>query len=154
MDKYFKIISSCCYIKEGDRILMLRRNKKEANKTFYRGLGGKAEQGENPIDCIKREVMEEAGINITPIWKGILTLSSPGKKDWEAHLFISDGYTGKLTNCNEGELSWVKKSDLLNLEMPQADKELLPIVFSDRNFITHANYDQEKNLTDLRINKI
>lgn len=46
--------------KEG-KILQVRTNKQD--KVFY-ALGGKIEEGETDIDCLKREVKEELGCKI------------------------------------------------------------------------------------------
>ena len=157
MDKYFKIISTCCYIRNSGKILFLHRTKKEGlnNKQFYRGLGGKAEQGESPIECIKREVKEESGIDINPVWKGFVTFSKPFDNDWEAHIFIAEGFTGELmAQSPEGELLWVNETDAPHLDMPEGDKKLLPLLFKDVKFHAHAKYDDYKNLVSLKIDEI
>lgn len=156
MEEYLKIISTVCYVRSQGKILVLYRNKKEglSGKRFFRGLGGKAEQGENPIECVKREIKEEAGIDINPIWKGIVTISKPLDKDWESHVFIAEGYNGNLINSSEGELMWVDEKDFLNLEMPEGDKKLFPLLFNDIKFNAHLKYDDDKNLIDIKIDKI
>lgn len=157
MDNYSKIISACCYIRNNGKILFLHRAKKEGlnNKQFYRGLGGKAEQGESPIACIKREVREEAGININPVWKGVVTFSSSSDNDWEAHIFTAEGFNGEMMiKSPEGELIWVDEIKAQNLEMPEGDKKLLPLLFKEGKFHAHAKYDNYKNLIDLKIDEI
>ncbi len=156
MDKYSKIISTCCYIRNNGKILLLHRAKKEGlnNKQFYRGLGGKAEQGESPIECVKREVKEEAGIEINPVWKGVVTFSKPSDKDWEAHIFIAEGFNGELIKSPEGELIWVDEANACNLEMPEGDKKILPLLFKDGRFHAHAKYDDYKDLVSLKVDEI
>jgi 8-oxo-dGTP diphosphatase len=156
MEKYSKIISTVCYIRRNGKILVLYRNKKEGlnNKRFYRGLGGKAEQGENPIDCVKREIKEEAGVDINPIWKGVLTISKPSDNDWEVHVFTAEGFNGSLIDSPEGELSWVDEFEFTNLEMPDGDKKLFPLLFKEGKFHAHAKYDDYKNLLSLQINEL
>ncbi len=156
MEKYYKIISTCCYIRDNNKILMIYRNKKDShsNKQSYRGLGGKAEQGESPIDCIKREVKEEAGIDIEPIWRGVVTFSNPSDKDWEAHIFTAEGFKGELVESDEGKLCWVDESEILNLDMPEADKKLIPLLFREERFHAHVVHDNNKNLISLKVDKI
>jgi 8-oxo-dGTP pyrophosphatase MutT (NUDIX family) len=48
---------------EDKKMLMVRTSKNE--DVFYT-LGGKVEPGESDIDCLHREVKEEAGVEITP----------------------------------------------------------------------------------------
>ncbi len=135
---------------------MIHRNKKDSgsNKQSYRGLGGKAEQGESPIDCVKREVKEEAGIEIEPIWRGVVTFSNQPGKDWEAHIFTSEGFKGDIAESDEGKLCWVNESEILNLEMPEADKKLIPLLLSEEKFHAHVIQDSNKNLIRLKVDKI
>jgi 8-oxo-dGTP diphosphatase len=157
MERYSKIISTCCYVRDGGKILFLLRTKKEGlnNKQFFRGLGGKAEQGESPLDCVIREVKEESGIDINPIWKGIVTFSKPSDNDWEAHIFISEGFKGELMkSSSEGELIWVDEKDTQNLDMPEGDKKLLPLLFKEGKFHAYVKYDDYKNLVELKINEL
>ena len=156
LDRHSKIISTCCYVRDNGKLLFLHRTKTEGlnKKQFYRGLGGKAEQGESPIDCVKREIKEEAGIEINPVWKGVVTFSKPSSNDWEAHMFIAEGFKGNLINCPEGELSWVDEADVLNLEIPEGDKKLLPLLFKAGKFHAHAKYDEYKELISMKIDEI
>jgi 8-oxo-dGTP diphosphatase len=153
MDQHSKIISTCCYVRNNGKVLMLYRNKKEGlqDKQFYRGLGGKAEQGESPFDCVKRELKEEAGINIEPVWKGVVTISKPNSNDWEAHIFIAEGFSGEIGDCPEGELEWVQEAELMGLDMPEGDKKLLPYLFKEEKFHAHLLYDDYKALQDLKV---
>lgn len=156
MDQYSKIVSTICYVKNKGKVLMLYRNKLDShfNKRSYRGLGGKVEYGENPLTGVKREVKEEAGIDINPIWKGLVTFSTIGKKDWEAHVFVAEGFEGELTNSNEGDLEWVDESEMINLDMPEGDKKLIPLLFKDGKFHAHLKYGDNKNLLSAQIGMI
>lgn len=155
-EKYGKIISTCCYIRDNGKVLMLYRNKTDSHfhKRVYRGIGGKAEQGENPVDCVKREVKEEAGIDIQPVWRGIVTFSNPSKNDWEAHIFVADGFKGDLIECNEGELEWINENDVINLDMPEGDRKLIPYLFNEEKFQAHFTYGEDKNLIEWRIDNL
>ena len=60
--------TTLCYIENDNKILMLYRNKKEndPNEGKWVGIGGKFEENELPLECVKREVFEETGIkNVT-----------------------------------------------------------------------------------------
>lgn len=135
---------------------MLYRNKLDSHNSrrSFRGLGGKSENGESPIDCVKREIKEEAGIDIEPIWKGVVTFSSSNKNDWETHVFIAEGFRGELIECSEGELSWVDESEVPELDMPEGDRILIPLLFKDRKFHAHLRYGDNKNLVESKINFI
>jgi 8-oxo-dGTP diphosphatase len=52
-----------CFCRSGDRILLLHR-RRPPNAGLWNGVGGKLAPGENPTDCIRREVLEETGIDL------------------------------------------------------------------------------------------
>ena len=52
-----------CFCLRGSQVLMLYRNK-PPNAARWNGLGGRIEDGESVRACIRREVMEEAGIDL------------------------------------------------------------------------------------------
>ena len=54
-------MTTLCYIEKDGRYLMLHRTKKEKdiNKGKWIGVGGHAEEGESPEDCLLREIKEE-----------------------------------------------------------------------------------------------
>lgn len=56
-----------CFCRCGDEVLMLLRNR-PPNAGLWNGLGGKISPGETPLDCVRREVLEEAGIDFR--WSG------------------------------------------------------------------------------------
>lgn len=52
-----------CFCVKSDEVLMVFR-KKEPNKDLWNGLGGKIERNETPSESVKREMLEEAGIDL------------------------------------------------------------------------------------------
>lgn len=145
-DKYHnhkKVVATLCYVTEDDKVLMLHRNKKEndMHEGKYNGLGGKSEPGEDPYSCVVREIKEEAGIDIVPRYIANMTFENftPGV-DWEVHLFKAEGYTGSLIDCNEGDLHWIDKSKLLDLNLWEGDKIFLKHAFENRFFFGNFKY--------------
>ena len=57
------LLYTICFCRCRDKVLMLHRNK-PPNAGLWNGLGGKIEAGETPLVCIRREVWEEAGIDL------------------------------------------------------------------------------------------
>ena len=99
--------TTLCYIEQGDKYLMLHRIKKvnDLNHDKWIGLGGKFEENESPEDCLVREIKEESGLTLTSWrYRGIVTFVSD---EWEGeymHLFTADGFSGQMTDCDEGAL--------------------------------------------------
>lgn len=51
-------------------------------------LGGRLEEGEDPLACAKRELMEEAGMESAD-WELYKVYDYEGKIDWQTYLFIA-----------------------------------------------------------------
>ena len=119
-------IGTLCYIDDGDKTLMLHRIKKEndIHEGKWNGLGGKFEDGESPEDCVIREVKEESGLDIlNPTLKGILTFPKFDEvDDWMVFVFVSNEFSGELSECDEGVLKWIDNDNILKLNLWDGDK--------------------------------
>lgn len=124
------MLTTLCYIEKDDKYLMLHRVKKEndLNKDKWVGVGGKFEPGETPEECLLREVKEETGLSLTSYkFRAIITFISDEWGIEYMHLFTADAYEGELSednmkDCNEGELVWVPKNEIENLQLWEGDK--------------------------------
>ncbi len=133
------INSTLIYVERGDEYLMLHRTKKEndLNHDKWIGIGGKFEPGEAPEDCMLREAREETGLTLTRWrYRGVVTFLSDVWETEYMHLFTADGYEGQLRACDEGELQWIKKSDLLALRLWEGDKIFLRLLDSEEPFFS------------------
>ena len=118
-------LTTLCYIEKDDAYLMLHRisKKNDVNKDKWIGVGGHFEAGESPEDCLLREVKEETGLSLTSYrFRGIVTFITDQLAETEyMHLYTADGFTGELTDCNEGTLEWVPKKDIYHLNLWEGD---------------------------------
>ena len=133
------INTTLCYIERGNEYLMLHRVKKEndINRDKWIGLGGKFEEDESPEECLLREVYEESGLRLTSWrYRGIVTFVNTKCSSEYMHLFTADGYSGTLRQCDEGDLAWIKKSELLKLKLWEGDKIFLRLLDSDEPFFS------------------
>ena len=137
-------LTTLCYIEKDDKYLMLHRVKKEndCNKDKWIGVGGKFEEGESPEECLLREVYEETGLTLTDYkFRGIVTFVSD---EWEGeymHLFTASEYEGELPenamrDCNEGELVWVPKNEIKELNLWEGDKIFLRLLQERETFFS------------------
>ena len=104
---------------------MLHRVKKknDVNYDKWIGVGGKFEDGESPEDCLLREVREETGLTLTRYrFRAVVTFVAEGYETEYMHLYTADGYTGTLSDCDEGNLEWVPKSRVNDLPIWEGDK--------------------------------
>ena len=142
-------MTTLCYIENNDCYLMLHRTKKkkDVNKDKWIGVGGHAEGNETPQECLLREVKEETGLLLTSYkLRGLITFISDEYEAEMMCLFTADGYTGELITCDEGELEWVKKSDVPQLPTWEGDAQFLKLLLEDekRFFAMKLRYEGER----------
>lgn len=144
------ILSTLCYIEKDGQYLMLHRTKKknDLNKDKWLGIGGKFEEGESPEECIVRETREETGL----ILKGyklccIVTYVSTNWETEYMYVFTSKDFEGEIIECNEGDLQWVDKDKVVDLNTWEGDKIFLEKIQNGDGFFTvKFEYDGEKLL--------
>ena len=126
-----------CYLEKDGKYLMLNRNKKhnDVNSGKWIGVGGKFLPEESPEECLLREAKEETGLTLTS-WRcrGIVTFLNDCCEGEYMYLFTADGFEGELTDCDEGELCWVKRSFLDTLPQWEGDKIFLRLLWQDAPF--------------------
>lgn len=142
-------MTTLCYIENNDCYLILHRTKKkkDVNKDKWIGVGGHAEGNETPQECLIREVKEETGLLLTSYkFRGLITFISDEYEAEMMCLFTADGYTGELITCDEGELEWVKKSDVPQLPTWEGDAQFLKLLLEDekRFFAMKLRYEGER----------
>lgn len=147
--------TTLCYIERGDEYLMLHRVKKEndINRDKWIGLGGKFEEDESPEECLLREVYEESGLRLTSWrYRGIVTFVNTKCSSEFMHLFTADAFEGTVGPCDEGELEWIKKSELMKLTLWEGDKIFLRLLETGEPFFSlKLSYDGDE-LIDAKLN--
>jgi 8-oxo-dGTP diphosphatase len=134
---YTPIMATLGYVLSPDRseVLMIHRNARPDDQHLgkYNGLGGKMEPGEDIAACMRREILEEAGITCESMQlRGTLNWPGFGKhgEDWLGFIFLIDRYAGMPLQANaEGTLEWVALQRLMTLPMWEGDRHFLPLVF-------------------------
>ncbi|HOW28182.1 MAG TPA: 8-oxo-dGTP diphosphatase [Elusimicrobiota bacterium] len=131
-------LATLCYVRHRGRTLMMHRirKKKDVHAGKWNGLGGKFLPGESPEDCVIREVKEESGLSlIRPRWHGVLTFPAFSHgEDWRVFVFTARRFTGRLTRCDEGDLRWIKDSELPSLNLWEGDRIFMSWLETDKIF--------------------
>ena len=142
------MLTTICYIEENGKYLMLHRNKKkiDINKDKWIGIGGKFEKGESPEECIQREVKEETGLCLKSYrLRGVITYNFADFEEEYMYIFTSDSFEGEITSCDEGELKWVDKDKIFDLNIWEGDRIFLNKLNENCNFFTmKCLYDGDK----------
>ena len=148
---YTPIVGTLGYVLSADRreVLMIHRNAREDDQHLgkYNGLGGKMEPDEDVATCMRREIAEEAGIEVVEMvlrgtvnWTGF----GPNGEDWLGFVFRIDAYEGTpLASNPEGTLEWHPVDRIMELPMWEGDRFFLPLIFDDdpRLFHGYMPYD-------------
>ena len=145
-EPYTPIVGTLGYIVSPDRseTLLIHRNSREDDDHYgkYNGLGGKMEPDEDVVTCMKREIHEEAGIEVVSLslrgtvnWTGF----GPNGENWLGFVFRIDSFRGDPVASNpEGDLAWHPTDRIMELPMWEGDRHFLPMVFDDDERVFHG----------------
>lgn len=148
-------MTTLCYLERGDSYLMLHRTKKvyDENRDKWIGVGGKFEEGESPEDCMRREVLEETGLQVRSFrYCGIVTFVSDIYPCEYMHLFRCTDWDGIEQECDEGELAWIDKQTLLTLPMWEGDRIFLELLQKEVPFFSLKLIYQGEHLEQAFLN--
>ena len=89
--------------------------------------GGKVESGEQPEDCLIRELKEELGIDVKQECLAPLTFASHRYPDFHLlmPLYVCRRWTGFPRSLEGQALKWVRAKQLRDYPMPPADEPLI-----------------------------
>src|SRR5437773_12191554 len=114
------------------RYLLTRRKINVHMSGLWEFPGGKREPGESLEECLRRELREEVGIEITePVPFQIIRHAYP-EKTVELHFFrcsIKDGHL-RLMGCDGHQ--WVPPEEWTQVPLPPADRPLVDALISLR----------------------
>lgn len=134
---YTPMLGTLGYVLSPDRkrALLVHRiaRKDDHHLGKYSGLGGKMEPNEDVATCMKREILEEAGIEClhmelrgTLSWPGF----GPNGQDWLGFIFLITQFSGEPLKENvEGRLEWVPIEKICDLPMWKGDRLFIPLIF-------------------------
>ena len=133
----FKVAVLCDLRDEQGRILLLRRTK-SPNQGLCSPIGGKLEMdaGESPAQCARREIMEEAGIDV-PLERirlgGMISERAfEGQTHWLIFWYRVIGPVHvPARTIREGDLEWWAPEEIDALPLPETDRKVIwPLVRS------------------------
>ena len=123
------ILTNLCLIEDTSTnkvVLQYRSPERYKKWSGYAFPGGHIEEGESIAESVIREVYEETGLTIT-------APKLVAVKDWEpdeggryiVFCYKATEFTGQLRSSEEGEVSWVEKD---NLEQLDLSYDMLPLL--------------------------
>jgi 8-oxo-dGTP diphosphatase len=136
---YTPIVATLGYVlsADGQSVLMVHRNARPDDQHYgkYNGLGGKIEPDEDVVSGMRREIHEEAAIEVRELaLRGTINWPGFGKngENWLGFIFLITAFSGTpLTSNAEGALEWVPVARVLGHELNlwPGDRHFLPLVF-------------------------
>ena len=124
------------YLEKDGKYLMLYRNKKknDMNEGKWLGVGGHIEFGETPFQAVVREVKEETGLDLKSAEYRCVINFVNDDYDEIIYQYTSSDFSGEVIECNEGELKWIPKEEVLSLPMWEGDKYFLAPLINNEPF--------------------
>jgi len=123
--KYQMVPRTLVFIEKDGKILTLCKQKRDSfGFGKLNGIGGHMEQGEEPFESAKREIMEEANIQVKNLdLAAILFIDIGDCPGVEVFVFKAEYLSGEVRDSEEGHLEWMTRAEILG--QPHLVKDLV-----------------------------
>jgi len=147
-----KKILTLCIIHQPPRVL-LGMKKRGFGEGKWNGFGGKVEKGERIIDAAKREMREEAGLELRDIKKaGVVEFEFRGNPEiLRVHIFRASEFEGKLIESDEMKPKWFHIDKIPFKKMWPDDSHWLPLLLAGKKFKAKFWFEGFDKIVDKKI---
>ncbi|PAD38949.1 DNA mismatch repair protein MutT [Terribacillus sp. 7520-G] len=138
-------------VHKGDQVLLLDRQHDDFNG--FIPPGGKVDFPESLTASAIREVKEETGLDVWNLeYKGVQHYVNEERNvRYLIFYYVTDSFSGTLlTDSREGNPSWFKKPEAMNLPMQDVVRTAFPLFFQEGTFELYlhaksgtADYEEE-----------
>ncbi len=120
-----KLVVAALIVRDG-RILVCQRTRHQVMPLKWEFPGGKIEEGEQPVDALRRELEEELGIEAR-IGDEVARLRHvyKGGGAVELRFFEVREYSGEIENRIFRDVRWVERTELPGYDFLEADLGLV-----------------------------
>lgn len=112
---------TCAIIKIDNKILVTQRSEKMKLPLKWEFPGGKLEDNESELDCIKREIREELHLEIEVLERLSNSVFDYGAFKINLIPFIANYISGDIVLTEHKDYKLIDKSELINLDWADAD---------------------------------
>jgi 8-oxo-dGTP diphosphatase len=122
-----RIVVTAAVVRRGDTYLVTRRLKGTHLEGLWEFPGGKCEPGEALEECLRREIIEELGVNADIKHLLLSTRHTYDSRHIELHFFACELDADPHPRLGQ-EIRWADRSELPRLAFPPADAELIQLL--------------------------
>jgi 8-oxo-dGTP diphosphatase len=146
------VIATNMFLRKGDEFLVIRRSdRKNDLPNLIHSIGGKVNNGEDPLVAAVRELKEESGLDaknvkLEAVITEVFLKGHPKyKNNWQVFHFSGDYVGGEPRETSEGELVWMKADDLVkNVGFPSL-REVVPYIIGSNFGVVFARFEYDQN---------
>jgi len=154
-----KKICTLGYLHRGDMVCLAMK-KTGFGSGRVNGYGGKKEPDETFIDCLVREVYEEAHVHIQPQdceKVGSLYFKVVDNEDWketEVHVYRIYHFSGTPIETDEMKPEWFSKDEVPYESMWISDQKWFPYYLANKKFVGHFTLSEVNELMSWNIEEV
>lgn len=126
---------ACALIVDNHKVLAAQRSEAMSLPLKWEFPGGKIEAGEGPVDCLRRELMEELGITVA-IGDG-LPHATHHYADFTVTLypFVCRISGGSINLHEHRDMIWIEPQRMAELDFAEAD---LPVIGNFMSYLADS----------------
>jgi 8-oxo-dGTP diphosphatase len=126
-NRYQMVPRTLIFIQKGEDLLMLSKDKSTSfGYGKINGVGGHMEQGEEPFEAARREILEETGLKVQQLdLAAILFIDIHDTPGIEVFVFKGQYSFGEIQESEEGHLEWMSRVEIEGHEKKVKDLPFL-----------------------------
>ena len=150
-----KKILTLCIIYQHPKIL-LGMKKRGFGAGRWNGFGGKVQEGETIVEAAKREILEEAGIEVGDIEKmGMIDFEFCGNPEiLEVHVFRAKDFSGIPAESEEMKPQWFYIDEIPFNSMWSDDQYWFPLLLQDKKFQGKFFLDKSDKILEMNLAEV
>jgi 8-oxo-dGTP diphosphatase len=119
-----RLVVTAAVIEDHGRYFVTRRQQGVHLEGYWEFPGGKCEEGESLETCLRRELKEELGAEVTIGREIFTTTHEYPEREVELHFFACTFLNSPVPLLGQ-EMRWVSREELQDLPFPPADEGLI-----------------------------
>ena len=121
------IFTNMCMVYDGAGNILVQ-NRRNLNWPGITFPGGHVEHGESFSGSVIREVKEETGLDIQcPVLCGVKQFQTKEYAGYVVLFYKTDRFSGTLRSSEEGDVFWIKRSELETYSLADDFKKMLEV---------------------------